>query len=119
MGEIINQGFAFIWLPDELPFCVPKDALQKTADSLHVHKASRVEGNVPIFSEEVQFAMPAQKKLMHDSARSSKKSKDITFNAGSRDIFFDPGVPSPSAAGSRDPDPTVEVEEPKGLRRRS
>ena len=113
MGEIINQGFAFIWLPDELPFFVPKDASQKTADSLRVHKASRVEGNVPIFSEEVQFAMPAQKKLMHDSARSSKKSKDITFNAGSRDIFFDPGVPSPSAAGSRDPDPTVEVEEPK------
>ena len=75
MGEIINQGFAFIWLPDELPFCVPKDALQKTADSLHVHKASRVEGNVPIFSEDVQFAMPAQKKLMHDSARSSKKNQ--------------------------------------------
>ena len=115
MGEIINQGFAFIWFPDELPFFVPKDALQMTADSsrVRVHKASRVEGNVPIFSEDVQFAMPAQKKLMHDSARSSKKSKDITFDAGARDIFFDPGVPSPSAAGSRDPDPTVEVEEPK------
>ena len=51
---------------------------------------------------------------MHDSARSSKKSKDITFDAGSCDIFFDPGVPSLSpTAASRDPDPTVEVEEPK------
>ena len=87
---------------------------QMTADSSRMHKASRVEGNVPIFSEDVQFAMPAQKKLMHDSARSSKKSKDITFDAGSCDIFFDPGVPSLSpTAASRDPDPTVEVEEPK------
>ena len=119
MGEIMNQGFAFTWLPHELSFFVPKDALQMTADGSRVHKASMVEGDAPIFSEDVQFAMPAQKKLMHDSARSSKKSKDITLNAGSRDIFFDPGVPSPSAAGSRDPDPTVEVEEPKGLRRRS
>ena len=50
---------------------------------------------------------------MHDSARSSKKSKDITFDAGSREIFYDPGVPSSTAAGSRDPDPTIEVEEPK------
>ena len=49
---------------------------------------------------------------MHDSARSSK-SKDITFDAGSREIFYDPGVPSSTAAGSRDPDPTIEVEEPK------
>ena len=113
VGEIINQGFAFIWLPDELPFFVPKDALQMTADSSRVHKASRVEGNVPIFSEDVQFATPALKKLMHDTARSSKKSKDITFDAGSRDICFDPGVPTPSAAESRDPDPTIEVEEPK------
>ena len=113
MGEIMNQGFAFTWLPHELSFFVPKDALQMTADGSRVHKASMVEGDAPIFSEDVQFAMPAQKKLMHDSARSSKKSKDITLNAGSRDIFFDPGVPSPSAAGSRDPDPTVEVEEPK------
>ena len=62
ISEIINQGFAFIWLPDELPFFAPKDALQVTADSSQVHKASRVEGNLPIFSEDVQFALPAQKK---------------------------------------------------------
>ena len=43
---------------------------------------------------------------MHDSTRLHKKSKDITFDAGSRDVFYDPGVPSSTAAGSRDPDPS-------------
>ena len=59
-----------------------------------MHKASRFEGNVPIFSMDVEFAMPVQKKLMQDSARSQKRSKDITFDAGSRELFYDRGVPT-------------------------
>ena len=87
MGEIINQ------LPDDLPFVAPKVALQLTADSSRVHEATRVAGNVPIFSQDVQLAMPAQKKLMHDSARTHKRPKDITFDAGSREVFYDPEFP--------------------------
>ena len=68
MGELVNHhGRPFVWLPGSLPFFLP-DSSSVISDQYSnfqfsakgaVH-ASRLDGNVPIFQENVEFAIPAE-----------------------------------------------------------
>jgi len=69
LGKIVSTGKPFVWLPDQLPFfCQDVEGIQLTYVSTKVHSASRVEDNVPIFSETFQmndtFALPAEEVLL-------------------------------------------------------
>ena len=112
MGEIVQSGKPFLWLPDKMPmFLEDSDAIQYSLDASKVHEARKVEDHVPIFREHIQvqapesstFGFPA-KKLMAD-AKDYKPSPSITMDSTLYDLMMDPGVPSSTAAGSRDPDP--------------
>lgn len=52
LGQIVESGKPFVWLPGQLPFfgfgC---DAVQLAADSERVITADEVDDHVPIFSE--------------------------------------------------------------------
>ena len=67
MGElVIHHGHPFIWLPASLPFFLPdtssvaSDAYGNiqlcSKDAIH---ASRLDGNVPVFQETIEFAAHA------------------------------------------------------------
>ena len=74
-----------------------------------MREAHKVEDHVPIFREHIQVQAPESsslgfpaKKLMAD-AKGYKPSPSITMDSTLYDL--NPGVPSSTAAGSRDPDP--------------
>ena len=66
MGELVNHhGRPFVWLPNSLPFFLP-DSSSVISDQFgnvqmntsNAIFASRLGGNVPVFTEMVQFAVP-------------------------------------------------------------
>ena len=77
MGELVNHhGRPFVWLPGSLPFFLPDSSsvisdlygnFQFSAKGA-VH-ASRLDGNVPIFQENVEFAIPAEAASSSSPAR--------------------------------------------------
>ena len=77
MGELVNHhGRPFVWLPGSLPFFLP-DSSSVVADQYGnfqfsskgaVH-ASRLDGNVPIFTESIEFATPAEAASSSSPAR--------------------------------------------------
>ena len=121
MGEIVSSGMPFLWMPGKLPmFLQSSDAIQYSLDASKVLEAHKVEDHVPIFRESIQVHAPGSsafgfpiKKLMAD-AKSYTPSPNITMDSTLYDLMMDPGVPSKTAAGSRDPDPHPE-EEPAPL----
>ena len=96
-------------------FLEDSDAIQYSLDASKVHEAHKVEDHVPIFREHIQAQSPESstlgfpaKKLMAD-AKGYKPSPSITMDSTLYDLMMDPGVPSSTAAGSRDPDPQAPV----------
>ena len=77
MGELVNHhGRPFVWLPGSLPFFLP-DSSSVVSDQYGnfqfsskgaVH-ASRLDGNVPIFTESIEFATPAEAASSSSPAR--------------------------------------------------
>ena len=77
MGELVNHhGRPFVWLPGSLPFFLP-DSSSVVSDKYGnfqfsskgaVH-ASRLDGNVPIFTESIEFATPAEAASSSSPAR--------------------------------------------------
>ena len=119
MGEIVNSGMPFVWMPDKLPmFLQSSDAIQYSLDASKVLEAHKVEDHVPIFRESIQVHVPGSsalgfpmKKLLAD-AKGNKPTPRITTDSSAYESMFDPGVPSKTAAGSRDPDPHPEEPPP-------
>ena len=119
MGEIVNSGMPFVWMPDKLPmFLQSSDAIQYSLDASKVLEAHKVEDHVPIFRESIQVHVPGSsalgfpmKKLLAD-AKGNKPTPRITTDSSAYESMFDPGVPSRTAAGSRDPDPHPEEPPP-------
>ena len=116
MGEIVESGKPFLWMPSRLPmFLQDSEAIQYSLDTSKKIEAHKVEDHVPVFRESIQvhspeasaFGLPAPtKKLMSDAGKVSCKSPPhITMDSSLYDLVVDPGVPSSTAAGSRDPDP--------------
>ena len=59
LGQIVESGKPFIWLPGQLPFFgVDENAVQLAADSERIHVADKVDDHVPIFSENMQLEKP-------------------------------------------------------------
>ena len=59
LGQIVESGRPFVWLPGELPFFgLDSDAIQLAADSERLLVADKVDDHVPIFSETMQFETP-------------------------------------------------------------
>ena len=74
MGEIVNGGqLPFLWLPGQLP-CFLKTGDHAQADLSGALCADRVEGNVPIFKEQVSFAVAAHAPPAKASAPSPSPS---------------------------------------------
>jgi hypothetical protein len=65
LGEMVNSGLPFVWVPGELPYFV------QDRTSIHVKakdqtwKADRVEENVPIFEEVVQVDNETSRACQH------------------------------------------------------
>ncbi|CAE7511068.1 RPS6KA5 [Symbiodinium natans] len=74
MGELVNGGqLPFLWLPGQLP-CFLKTSDHVQADLSGALFADRVEGNVPIFKEQVSFAVAAHAPPVKASAPSPPPS---------------------------------------------
>ena len=74
MGEIVNGGqLPFLWLPGQLP-CFLKSSQYVQANFSGALFADRVEGNVPIFKEQVSFAFSAKASPVRSSAPSALPS---------------------------------------------
>ena len=59
LGQIVESGKPFVWLPGQLPFFgLDVDAIQIAADSERLFVADKVDDHVPIFSETMQFEAP-------------------------------------------------------------
>ena len=117
LGELVEtKSMPFVWIPGKLPMFLPECAHVQVIEDNAIY-ADRVEGNVPIFREQVRFVAPssvAMPGFMSD-ARKAKPipripayipSPHITDESTLLDLMQDPGLPSESASGSRDPDPT-------------
>ena len=60
LGQIVESGKPFIWLPGQLPYLgFDVDAVHVAADLQRIVIANRVEDYVPVFSETVQFDVPS------------------------------------------------------------
>ena len=116
MGEIVESGRPFLWMPNRLPmFLQDSEAIQYSLETSKMIEAHKVEDHVPVFRESIQvhspeasaFGFPAPtKKLVSDAGKVSyKPSPHIAMDSSLYDLMVDPGVPSSTAAGSRDPDP--------------
>ncbi len=67
LGEVVQGGKPFIWMPNELPYFVnnAKDIKIK-CNGLKIH-ADRVEDNVPVFKETIQISEPSSNALVSTS----------------------------------------------------
>ncbi len=56
LGALVSSGRPFVWIPGQLPFLGDSiEDVQISANKDRIQLADRVEDNVPIFVEEVQF----------------------------------------------------------------
>ena len=56
LGQLVEAGMPFIWLPGELPYLgINAQSVQVVADKTQIVVADRVEDHVPIFAETMQF----------------------------------------------------------------
>ena len=56
LGQLVEAGMPFIWLPGELPYLgVNAHAVQVVADKTQIVVADRIEDHVPVFAETMQF----------------------------------------------------------------
>ena len=106
LGELVEtKSMPFVWIPGKLPMFLPECAHVQVIEDNAIH-ADRVEGNVPIFREQVRFITPsaaAMPGFMSDARKA--KPTSTTDDQTLWEFLHDPGVPSDTAAGSRDPDP--------------
>ena len=128
LGELVEtKSMPFVWLPGKLPmFLSSVEHVQVIEESAIC--ADRVEGNVPIFREQVRFVPPstvAMPGFMSDARKAKplarttiepsrhttyRPSPHITEESTLLELLQDPGVPSKTASGSRDPPPDSDDE---------
>ena len=99
LGELVEtKSMPFVWIPGKLPMFLPECAHVQVIEDNAIH-ADRVEGNVPIFREQVRFITPsaaAMPGFMSDARKA--KPTSTTDDQTLWEFLHDRGVPSDTAA---------------------
>ena len=104
LGQIVESGKPFVWLPGQLPFFgLDVNAVQLAADSERLFVADKVDDHVPIFSETMQFEAPYSFGLPAvDAARGDRPSVEEP-QPPEVPIVDDPGGDADSEDGDLEP----------------
>ena len=104
LGQIVESGKPFVWLPGQLPFFgLDVDAVQLAADSERLFVADKVDDHVPIFSETMQFEAPYSFGLPAVDAAHGDGPSNEKPQPSEVPIVDDPGGDADSEDGDLEP----------------